>query len=335
MKNFTYYRPQTAEDAVGLLDSSWGTAELLAGGTDLLDLQKEYIAQPDKVISIAAIPAFAEIREAGNDYVIGAGTNLAAIAEHAGLRKEFPALTTPAGDIGGPQIRNMGTLGGNLCQRNRCWYFRDEQVHCLLKGGEKCFALDGENRYHAVFTQGHKCVIVNPSTLAPGLIALEATAEVLGPKGKRTIPLVKFFQAPSSGTEREHVLTPNEIVLSVRLPKTEASKLNANASYEVRHKQAYDWPLVQAAVAFRLEGGKASNVRIVLGHVAPTPHVAEDAAKTLEGKQVTEETATAAGKAATEGAKPLAQTGYKTKLIEVAVKRALLTAAGHKKYWET
>src|SRR6516225_7448637 len=111
MKNFTYYRPGTPEQAVGLLDSSWGTAELLAGGTDLLDLQKEYIAQPDKVISIAAIPAFAEIREAGNDYVIGAGTKLAAIAGHAGLRKEFPALTTPAGDIGGPQIRNMGTLG--------------------------------------------------------------------------------------------------------------------------------------------------------------------------------------------------------------------------------
>jgi xanthine dehydrogenase YagS FAD-binding subunit len=334
MKNFTYYRPKTAEDAIGLLDSSWGTAELLAGGTDLLDLQKEYIAQPDKVISIAAIPAFADIREAGNDYVIGAGTKLAAIAEHAGLRKEFPALTMPAGDIGGPQIRNMGTLGGNLCQRNRCWYFRDEHVHCLLKGGEKCFALDGENRYHAVFTQGHKCVIVNPSTLAPGLIALEATAEVLGPKGKRTLSLAKFFQAPSSGTEREHVLAPNEIVLQVLVPKVAASQLNANASYEVRHKQAYDWPLVQAAAAFHFAGGKASKVKLVLGHVAPTPHVAEGAARALEGKEVTEETAAAAGKAAVEGAKPLAQTGYKLKLIEVAVKRAVLTAAGHKKYWE-
>jgi xanthine dehydrogenase YagS FAD-binding subunit len=334
MKNFTYYRPKTAEDAVALLDSSWGTAELLAGGTDLLDLQKEYIAQPDKVISISAIPAFAEIREAGNDYAIGAGAKLASIAEHAGLRKEFPALTTPAGDIGGPQIRNMGTLGGNLCQRNRCWYFRDEHVPCLLKGGEKCYALDGENRYHAVFTQGHKCVIVNPSTLAPSLIALGARVEAIGPKGKRTIPVAQFFHAPSSGSEREHVLAPNEIVLRVLLPKVEESKLNANASYEIRHKQAYDWPLVQAAVAFHFAGGKASNVKIVLGHVAPTPHLAESAATALEGKEVTEETAAAAGKAATQGAKPLAQTGYKTKLIEVAVKRVVLTAAGHKKYWE-
>jgi xanthine dehydrogenase YagS FAD-binding subunit len=335
MKNFTYYRPKSAEDAVGLLDSSWGTTELLAGGTDLLDLQKEYIAQPDKVVSIAAIPDLAEIREADSAYVIGAGAKLAAIAEHPDLRKHFPALTTAAGDIGGPQIRNMGTLGGNLCQRNRCWYFRDEHVHCLLKGGDKCYALDGENRYHAVFTQGHKCVIVNPSTLAPGLIALGATVEILGPKGPRSIDLAKFFYAPSSGTEREHVLTPNEIVLRVTIPKAEVSKLNANASYEVRHKQSYDWPLVQAAVAFNVDGGKTTKVNIVLGHVSPTPHIAMDAAKTLEGKEVTDATAAAAGKAAAEGAKPLAQNGYKTKLIEVAVKRAILTAAGHKKYWET
>ncbi len=335
MKNFTYYRPKTAEDAVGLLDSSWGTTELLAGGTDLLDLQKEYIAQPDKVVSIAAIPDLAEIREARSAYAIGAGAKLADIAEHADLRKHFPALTTAAGDIGGPQIRNMGTLGGNLCQRNRCWYFRDEHVHCLLKGGDKCYALDGENRYHAVFTQGHKCVIVNPSTLAPGLIALGATVEILGRQGPRSVELAKFFHAPSSGTEREHVLTPNEIVLRVTIPKAEVSKLNANASYEVRHKQSYDWPLVQAAVAFNFDGGKASKVNIILGHVSPTPHIAMDAAKTLEGKEVTDATAAAAGKAAAEGAKPLAQNGYKTKLIEVAVKRAILTAAGHKKYWET
>jgi xanthine dehydrogenase YagS FAD-binding subunit len=336
MKNFTYYRPETAEQAVGLLEGSWGKAELLAGGTDLHDLQKQYIAQPEKLISLtgveklkdmAAIPNKANARS----YEIGAGVTLAAIAENATLRKAFPALTTAAGDIGGPQIRNMGTLGGNLCQRNRCWYFRDEQVVCLLKGGEKCYALDGENRYHAVFTKGHRCVIVNPSTLAPVLMALGATAEVLGPKGKkRTVPLAKFFHAPESAKEREHVLAPDEMVLSVSIPNSGL----ANASYEVRHKQAYDWPLVQAAAAFQHKGGKATKVSIVLGHVAPTPHVAKEAADALEGKEVTEATATVAGQAAAEGAKPLSQTGYKVKLIEVAVKRAVLTAAGHKKYWE-
>src|SRR5262249_16183469 len=172
MKNFTYYKPTTAEQAVGLLDARWGPTELLAGGTDLLDLQKEYIAQPDKVVSLGGIAALAGITvDRGGKVTIRARPNLADIpphpplphTAHAGLRETAPALTTAAGDIGGPQIRNMGTLGGSLCQRNRCWYFRDEHVHCLLKGGKKCFATDGENRYHAIFTQGHPCVIANPS----------------------------------------------------------------------------------------------------------------------------------------------------------------------------
>jgi xanthine dehydrogenase YagS FAD-binding subunit len=332
MKNFTYYRPTTAEQAVGLLADRWGGTELLAGGTDLLDLQKEYIAQPDKVVSLSGIADLAKITVGDGKVTIGAGAKLADIAAHKELRRLAPALTTPAGDIGGPQIRNMGTLGGNLCQRNRCWYFRDEHVHCLLKGGDKCYAVDGENRYHAIFTRGHKCVIVHPSTLAPALIALGATAEVLGPSGKRrTLKLTEFFQAPVSEKTREHVLAPNELVLSVSFPVKESK----NASYEVRHKQAYDWPLVQAAAAFDLQGGKASNVRIALGHVAPTPLVAEAAAKAIEGQAVTAETAERAGKAAAEGARPLAQNGYKVKLVEVAVKRALLTAAGQPKYWET
>jgi xanthine dehydrogenase YagS FAD-binding subunit len=332
MKNFTYYRPATPEEAVGLLADKWGKTELLAGGTDLLALQKDYVAQPDKVISLGGVKGFREILVSGNgDFRIGAGVTLADIAGDAALAREVPALTTATGHIGGPQIRNMGTLGGNLCQRNRCWYFRDEPTVCLLKGGDKCYALDGENRYHAIFTQGHKCVIVNPSTLAPVLIALGASATVNGSKGERSIGLDQFFHAPASATEREHVLEANEMVVSVTIPKAEIS----NASYEVRHKQSYDWPLVQAAVAFRLQDGKASGVKVVLGHVAPTPHIAEAAAQALEGKEVSEDSAAAAGQAAAQGAKPLSQNAYKAKLVEVAVKRAILTAAGQKKYWET
>jgi xanthine dehydrogenase YagS FAD-binding subunit len=333
MKNFTYYRPKTAEEAVGLLDAKWGTTELLAGGTDLLDLQKEYVAQPDKVVSLRDLSGWAggKIISGPDGFKIEAMTSLAHIADDAQVKKMYPALASAAGDIGGPQIRNMGTLGGNLCQRNRCWYFRDEHVNCLLKGGDKCFALDGENRYHAIFVKSHPCVIVNPSTLAPVLIALGASAEVLGPKGKRTIELAKFFRAPTSPSEREHVLAPNEMVLSVTIPTKTPLQ---NAEYQVRHKQSHDWPLVQAAVAFQLDQGKAKDVRIVLGHVAPTPIVAEAAAKAIEGKEVTEDTAAKAGEAATEGAKPLSQNAYKVKLVTVAVKRALLTAAGAKKYWE-
>lgn len=333
MKNFTYHRPATLEGVIPLLDERWGTSEMLAGGTDLHDLQKEYVAQPDKVVSLTGLGgAFTKITADGDPpkVVIGAGVKLADIADHPAVKKHCAALAEAAGIIGGPQIRNMGTLGGNLCQRNRCWYFRDEHVRCLLKGGRACYAVEGENQYHAIFTQGHPCVIVNPSTLAPALIALGATAEVMGPKGTRTIELTKFFHAPVKEPQREHVLAPNEVVTQVTIP---ASGL-ASASYEVRHKQSYDWPQVQAAVAFKLDGGRAKGVRVVLGHVAPTPLVSDAAAKALEGKEVTEETAAAAGQAACEGAKPLSQNGFKVRLLAVAVKRAVLTAAGGKKYWE-
>ncbi len=226
----------------------------------------------------------------------------------------------------------MGTLGGNLCQRNRCWYFRDEHSICLLKGGHTCFALDGENRYHAIFTQGHRCVIVHPSTLAPVLIALGATAEILAPKGRRTVEIAQLFHAPNGPADREHTLASNELLLQVTIPR---SGLN-NSHYEVRQKQSSDWPLVQAAVAFQggRGGANATGVKIVLGHVAPTPHVAEAAATALNNHAVTEASATAAARAATEGAKPLSQNGYKLRLVEVAVKRAILLAAGMKPYWE-
>jgi len=343
MKNFTYYQPKTAAQAVGLLDAKWGGAEVLAGGTDLLDLQKEYIAQPEKVISLGSLNGpFRKISETNPPgafpplVTIGAGVTLAEIASNETIKRVYPALAAAASIIGGPQIRNMGTLGGNLCQRNRCWYFRDEHVKCLLKGGEKCYALpaDAENRYHAIYTQGLKCVMVHPSTLAPVLVALGGSVKVLGPKGERDIRIDKFFRAPSSAEEREHVLEPNEVVLSVTFGSAPEQFLELrNASYEVRHKESHDWPLVQAAVAVWLKEKKVGHAAVVLGHVAPTPHAAAAAASALQGKEVSEETASAAGKAAAEGAKPLGQNGYKVRLVEVAVKRAVLAAVG-KKYWE-
>lgn len=330
MKNFTYHQPTTVAAALPLLDEQWGRTELLAGGTDLLDRQKEYVSQPDKVVSLTGIGgAFREITSSPLGVTIGAGVRLADIAE-SGLLKAFPALTAAAAQIAGPQVRNMGTLGGSLCQRNRCWYFRDEHVNCLLKGGRTCPAQEGQNEFHAVFTQGTPCVIVHPSTLAPPLIALNATAEVVGPKGKREIPLEKLFQAPSKADQREHTLAPNEILVSVKFP---GGKL-ANASYEVKHRETSEWPLVQAAVAFQMVGKAAKGVRVVLGHVAPTPLLSDTAAKALEGREITDETAAAAGEAAAEGARPLSQNAYKVQLLKVAVKRAALLAAGAKPYWE-
>lgn len=345
MKNFTYHQPTTVATALPLLDDQWGKTELLAGGTDLLDRQKEYVSQPDKVVSLTGIGgAFREISSIappGNfppSVTIGAGVKLVTIAE-SGLLTAYPALTTAAAQIAGPQIRNMGTLGGSLCQRNRCWYYRDEHVNCLLKGGRKCFAQEGENQFHAIFTQGHPCVIVNPSTLAPPLIALGATAEIAGPKGARTIAVEKLFQAPAKDPQREHTLAPNEILLSVTIPTYPGIPQFAslrNASYEVKQRETCEWPLVQASVAFYFEanGKHAKGVRVVLGHVAPTPLVADAAMKALEGKEVTEATAGAAAEAAVEGARPLSQNGYKVQLLKVAVKRAVLLAAGVKPYWE-
>ena len=189
MKNFTYHQPATLQLALPLLDAEWGKTELLAGGTDLLDRQKDYVSQPDRVVSLNALGgAFREISSINPpgafppSITIGAGTRLIDIAESK-LLAAYPALTSAAAQIAGPQIRNMGTLGGSLCQRNRCWYYRDEHVHCLLKGGRKCFAQEGENQYHAIFTQGHPCVIVHPSTLAPPLIAFNAVAQVARPEG--------------------------------------------------------------------------------------------------------------------------------------------------------
>lgn len=331
MKNFSWYRPATIDQTLSLLENRWGNTELSGGGTDLLDLQKEYVAQPTRVVSLGGVAQLQTVQVAEKLVTLGAGRSLASIAEHPQLRQWFPALAAAAGEIAGPQIRNMATLGGNLCQRNRCWYFRDEHSNCLLKTGSTCFALDGENKYHAVFTQGNRCVCVSPSTLAPVLIALGASVEVQGPRGKRTLEMAKFHQAPNGNGEREHALAANELVVSVQIPVQGL----ANAHYEVRQKLSSDWPIVQAAVSFKggRNGEKATEATIVLGHVAPTPIVAEAAMRAIENQAVTEATAGAAGRAATQGAKPLAQNGYKLKLIEVAVKRALLLAAGVRPYW--
>lgn len=333
MKNFTYFRPTTAEQAVTLLEARFGNTEMLAGGTDLLSLQKDYIAQPGRVVSLNGIAGLQTITVGQQSVSIGAGVTLARIADNADLRRLFPALTSAAGEIAGPQVRNMGTLGGNLCQRNRCWYFRDEYSPCLLRGGNRCSAIEGENKYHAIFTQNHRCVIASPSTLATGLIALGASVEVLGPNNRRrTVALTDFYRAPAAANEREHNLAANELVTSVTIPVRGLS----NAAYEVRQKQSTDWPIVQVAVSFTggRNGAKATNTKVVLSHVAPTPIVSDAAARAVDNRAVTDAVATAAGRAAVEGAKPLSQNGYKVRLVEVAVKRALMLAAGLQPYWE-
>src|SRR5438132_142074 len=311
MKNFTYYRPKTADEAVGLLDAKWGTAELLAGGTDLLDLQKEYIAQPDKVISVNGIKELVGVFQTKAGVEIGAGTTLADIAANKELRKRFPALATAAGEAATPQIRNMATLGGNLCQRNRCWYYRSGLGLLPKDESGKDLVAAGENRYHAILGNDGPAKFVSPSTIVPILIAYGAKIRLAGPKGKRELPLEKFFVIPKSENEREHDLRPNEIVTEVVIPAASGVKA---AHYEIRQKEAFDWPLAVTGVALKMRGSNVESARIVLGYVAPVPWPAPEAERFLAGKPIDKETAQKAAEAALANAKPLSQNAYKVKL---------------------
>ncbi|MFO0945815.1 MAG: xanthine dehydrogenase family protein subunit M [Planctomycetota bacterium] len=316
MSAFAYKAPHSLQNAVSDLDAEWGVTDILAGGTDLLALMKEGIETPKTVVSLKKIPGLAEIKVTDTGVEIGALATLDQIATHAGIAKHLPALSAAAEVIGGPQIRNMGTLGGNLCQRNRDWYFRN-QLDPEVKA---------ETQYAAIFSD--QATYVHPSTLAPPLIAYGATVEIAGPKGNKTLPVEKLFQVAVGG-KRETVLAPNEIVTKVTIPVKAGVQ---SADYEVRERDSHDWPLVQASVALTSNGGKVTSASILLGHVGPLPVRATAAEKSLIGKAVTAETAAAAAKAAVAGAKPLEKNAYKVTLAEVAVKRALLAAVGNA-YW--
>jgi xanthine dehydrogenase YagS FAD-binding subunit len=219
----------------------------------------------------------------------------------------------------------MGTVGGDLCQRPRCWYYRAGYGLFAQDENGKALVPDGDNRYHAIFGNDGDAKFVNPSSFAPALIAFAAKIKIQGPKGARTISAEEFFVTPKSASEREHALQPNEIVTEITIPPAAGAK---SATYEVRQREALDWPLATASVVLTLDGKTVRQARVVLGHVAPVPWVAAEAAKTLVGQTLSEETAAAAGKAAVAGAKPLSRNAYKVQLASVAVKRALLQAAG-------
>jgi xanthine dehydrogenase YagS FAD-binding subunit len=222
----------------------------------------------------------------------------------------------------------MATLGGNLCQRPRCWYFRNGFGLLAMKDG-KSLVPDGDNRYHAILGNEGPAYFVSPSTIAPVLIAYGAMITVFGPSGARHIPLEKFYVTPKNENEREHDLKPGEIITEVTVPaKRTAGATVKAASYEVRQKTAFDWPLSMASVALTMNGNTVQTARVVLGHVAPVPWISQEATEVLQGKPLTRDQAEAAANASVRGAKPLSKNGYKVQLTRVAVKRAILKAAG-------
>jgi len=254
-------------------------------------------------------------------------TPLAEMAGDAQVLREYPVLAAAAGDAASPQIRNLATLGGNLCQRPRCWYFRTG--HGLLAQGKdgKSLVLTGDNRYHAILGNEGPAYFVSPSTVAPVLIAYGATVRLLGPRGARELALEKFFVIPKGEQQREHELAPNEIVAEIVLPGKRAPGLRAGA-YEVRQKEAFDWPYATAAAALTMNGRTVKSARIVMGHVAPIPWVSAEAAQSLAGKAVTPATADQAAQAAVASARSLGHNSQKIHLARIAVKRAILAAAG-------
>ncbi len=327
MKAFEYAAPATAELAVKALDRPESVA--LSGGTDILGRMKDYVTNPDRVVYLKDIKSLAGIQPGGDGSVtIGAGTLLASILANKELSDRYPALWQATLEVGTPQIKNMATVGGNLLQRPRCWYFR-AGYGLLPKKDGKNLVREGDNRYHAIFLNDGDALFVSPSSLAVPLIALGARATILGAKGERTVPVESLYQVPKKEGDRELTIAPGELLTKVTIPAT-AGK---NASYEVRQKQAHDWPLVLASVNLTFDGDKVGDAKVVLYGVAPIPYRCEAAEKAIAGKPVNAETATAAAEAAVSGARPLSDNGYKVALTKTVVKRALLTAVGNR-YWE-
>jgi xanthine dehydrogenase YagS FAD-binding subunit len=324
MRPFEYLSPNSRIQAISLLGATWGNSEILAGGTDLLALMKDDVVAPKRLINIKDIKDLRGVSSNAQGLRIGALTTLGDLADDENVKNNYPALAEALVEAASPQIRNLATLGGNLCQRPRCWYFRNGLGLLPKDESGKELVPDGENRYHAVLGNEGPAKFVSPSTIVPILVAYGAKIRLEGPKGKRELPLEKFYVVPKSENEREHDLRPNEIVTEVTIPS--ASDVKA-AHYEIRQKEAFDWPLAVAGVALKMHGSNVESARIVLGYVAPVPWSSPEAERVLAGNPADKDTAQKAAEAALANAKPLSQNAYKVKLARVAVTRAIMKAA--------
>jgi xanthine dehydrogenase YagS FAD-binding subunit len=321
LKPFAFVAAATEREALAALSPERNRSSAIAGGIDLLGLMKDYIVSPERVVSVRTLDAAITTGDGG--VRIGAAATLTEVAENVTLRRLYPAFAGAAEEIGNPQIRNQGTVGGNIMQRPRCWYFRNEEFVCLKKGGSRCHAVEGENKYHAIFGDG-PCHIVHPSDLATAIAAYGGRFRVLGPSGSREIDSLEFFQLPNVNLYGETVLQPNELITHVLLPVPPTR----SAIYAVRVRQSADWPLATAAVSLAMDNDTVLSARVVMGAVAPVPWRSPAAEHALVGRAVSEATASDAALGATAGARPLSGNAYKIQIARTAVKRAILRAAG-------
>jgi xanthine dehydrogenase YagS FAD-binding subunit len=323
MNRFELARATTTSQARELLAEKAGSV-LKAGGIDLIDHLKEHLVEPPRVVDIKTIPGLDKITAAGDGSVrIGALVTLAKVAASTAIRKTHPALALACAEAASPQVRNVATIGGNVLQRPRCWYYRLESYKCVKKGGDVCYAVAGENRYNVIFGGG-PAFPAHPSSAAVPLVLYGASFVLDGPKGPRTVPAAEFFVLPAKDPTRENVLQPGEVLLEIRVPSTKGWR---SAYLEARERAAFDWALASAAVALKVEGGVVRDARVVLGQVATVPWRAAAAEKALVGQPIGAASAEAAGKAAIAGAEPMTDNGYKVDLVATLVRRTVASLA--------
>ena len=323
MPNFSYVRPRSLREAIQHLSSDG--ARVHAGGTDLLGCLRDNVFGTKKLVSLSGLKDLRSAKETKEGGLrIGALMSLTEIANHRIVKDRYPALSKAASEVASPQLRNQGTIGGNLCQKPRCWYYRGD-FHCLRKGGNTCYAEQGENQYHCIFGSGHICYIVHPSDTATALLAYEATFRVVGPRGERAIPIEKFYVLPSQNVEKETVLKPNEILTEILLPPH--SKEVRSSYRKVRARQSWDFALAGVALALKFKEGRVEKARVVLGGAAPIPWRSKEAEQTLAGNRLNTETIARTIDAVLKNAEPLEKNGYKVYLFRGTLEEELRAIA--------
>jgi xanthine dehydrogenase YagS FAD-binding subunit len=326
MKSFANVNVRDAKQAAALAQQARreGRAAVFAGGgSDLLGMVKERIVSPDVLVNLKTIRGLDQVKETGSGVEIGGLITLDALSRHASIRRNYAVLAEAAGSVATPQIRNFGTLAGNVCQRPWCWYYRNG-FPCYKAGGNQCFSITGENQFHAIFGGGPS-FIVHPSDTAPALVALDASFRVAGPGGERTVSAADFFTLPQANPSRENVLADDELLTSVQIP---APRGGVRSSYhKVLDREAWTHAVVSAAIVMEIEGGVCRAARIVLGGVAPIPWRVPDAERMLVGQRVTPELAAKVGETAVAGARPLAKNAYKVPLTRNIVARTVSALA--------
>jgi len=322
LPNFNYVRVDDVKDAVRHLAAPG--ARIHAGGTDLLGCLQDGVVRADLLVSLSGVKELKGIREEGGRHRIGAMTSVAEVARNPLVTERYRALSDAAAEVASPQLRNQGTIGGNICQRPRCWYYRGE-FQCLRKGGEICYAVAGDSRYHCIFG-GAPCYIVHPSDIAPALVALQAEVRIAGPSGTRTIPIEQFFVSPAKDATKETVLRAGEIVTEIALPKpAEGSR----SSYrKVRARGAWDFALAGVAIAAQMTGDTVKSCRVVLSGAAPVPWRCMEAERLLTGKPLNASAIGVSAQAAVANAQPLEHNAYKVTMFKGLLEQELKRLAG-------